>query len=185
MNNKGFLGAIGDDLPSIIPIVVALLLFFTVFSITLNSYNSKNFVLKKNMNLMSVSRELKGDSLLLGVDQFEKDCEELRLNYHEYNFRAAVYTNEKLKEKADNGEDIISDFKDIQNGQDNFLTETIDGQKKVYYCEYKKQGASELNNKRAKYLTRFYPVAVQKSRIINQNEYVLIDPAVMVLVVWE
>ena len=185
LNKKGFIGAIGDDLPSLIPIVVSLLLFFTIFTLTLNTYNTKNVILRKNMSLMSISRELKGDSLILDVNQFKLRCDSTRLDTHAYNFRVAIYSNEKLTELASNEVQVIDDFKDVDVGMDNFLDGQYGAGREKYYCEYKRPGAKDLTSGKARYLTRFYPVAVQLDERINNEDYLLIEPAVMVMVIWE
>jgi len=134
---------------------------------------------------MSISRELKGDSLILDVNQFKQRCDSTRLDTHAYNFRVAVYSNEKLTEIASNQAQIIDDFKDIDVGMDNFLEGAYGSGKEKYYCEYKRPGAKDLTSGKAKYLTRFYPVAVQLDERINDEDYLLIEPAVMVMVIWE
>ena len=40
-SRKGFIGPIGDDLPSIIPLVFALIVFFSGFYLTMNVFESK------------------------------------------------------------------------------------------------------------------------------------------------
>jgi hypothetical protein len=185
-NKKGFIGAIGDDLPSLIPIVVALLLFFTIFSITINSYNSKNFELQKNLGLISISRALKGDSLILNVDQFKERCDFSRLNIQEYNYRSAIYSNKSLGEIADASEKIIDEFKDFSSNSNNFLEgETIFGSTETFTCEYLRPGAKELDNKSTDYLVRFYPVAVQRDVLVDGREYLVVVPSVMAMVIWE
>jgi hypothetical protein len=185
LNKKGFIGAIGDDLPSLIPILISLLLFFTIFSLTLNTYNSKNVILRKNMGLMSISRELKGDSLILDVNQFKLRCDNTRLTTHAYNFRVGIYSNEKLTQLATNGEQIIDNFKNIDEGIENFIDGQYGTQREKYYCEYKRPGARDLTSGKISYITRFYPVAVQLDEQINGEDYLLIEPAVMVMVIWE
>ncbi|MCX6803110.1 MAG: hypothetical protein NTY48_00905, partial [Candidatus Diapherotrites archaeon] len=91
VNKRGFIGPIGDDMPSLVPIVVALLLFFTIFTMTLTSYNNKNAYLRKQTDMTSIARELKGDTLILGVAQFDKRCNNLRLKKIPYNFVSAIY----------------------------------------------------------------------------------------------
>ncbi len=191
INSKGFIGAIGDDLPSLIPIVVALLLFFTIFALTLNSYTEKNIELKKNLSLLAISRDLKGDSLLLNVDQFRDRCTMVQNEIHEYNFRVAIYSNEKLKELAELKEQVITDFKsdsfsELGGEFENFLTGLNKGsEQETYSCEYLRKGAKKLTDKKSNYLMRFYPVAVQTDMTIQESDYKLIVPAIMVMVIWE
>jgi hypothetical protein len=186
---KGFIGAIGDDLPSLIPIIVALLLFFTIFSITLSTYNQKNAFLRQNVTLMNVSRELKGDSLILNVDNFLNNCEKMQVNNYEQNFMAAIYSNEKIVEMFANNKNFLDDFKNVDPNDpldnDNFLQGLDkDGYNEAYFCFYKKLGGRQITDARANYSTRFYPVAFQQRVGVDGIEYIIISPGMMVMVIW-
>jgi hypothetical protein len=186
---KGFIGTIGDDLPSLIPIIVALLLFFTIFSITLNTYTQKNFFLRQNITLMNVSRELKGDSLILNVDNFLNNCSKMQVNNYKQNFMAAIYSNEKIAEMFTVGESFLDDFKNVNPGfpsdTENFLQGLDkDGYSESYFCFYKKLGGRQITSARANYSTRFYPVAFQERVEIGGIEYIIISPGMMVMVIW-
>lgn len=188
-NKKGFIGAIGDDLPSLIPIIVALLLFFTIFSITLSSYNEKNLLLRKNMSLMNISRELKGDSLIAGADQFLNNCEKIKFNQYPQNFMVAIYSNETLAEMLNYNENFLDDFKGVDPNNpeqiENFLTGTTsNNEEKAYFCYYRRVGGRQINNSRVSYLTRFYPVAVQEKIDVDGVEYLIISPGIMIMVIW-
>ncbi|MDD3084171.1 MAG: hypothetical protein PHP82_04050 [Candidatus ainarchaeum sp.] len=189
-NKKGFIGAIGDDLPSLIPIIVALLLFFTVFSITFNSYNEKNALLRKNISLMNISRDLKGDSLILGVDQFLGNCNRIKFNQYGENFMVAIYSNDTLTGMFSSGENFLDDFKnpnavDYPEDIENFLKGLDeDGLEKTYFCYYKKIGGMQISDKRANYLTRFYPVAIQEKVSIGETDYLVVSPGIMIMVIW-
>ncbi len=190
--SKGFIGPIGDDLPSLIPIMISLLLFFSVFALTLNTYYSKNAVLSQQMQLVSIARELKGDSLILGIDQFNSNCGQTKLKRYSYNFMAAIYPAE-----AD-FTGILDDFSssaDFDIGgltSDNFLTgfDSV-GNESQYFCGYKKIGGRNFDNVKAtNYFVRFYPVAVTRRVIVYPVggapvEYFLTMPGVMAMVVWE
>ncbi|MEK6959164.1 MAG: hypothetical protein AABW59_03915 [archaeon] len=182
---KGFLGPIGDDLPSMIPIVMSLALFFMVFGATFSTYNTKNATIRQQFELTSVARELKGDSLLLSVDQFEQRCNDVKLNTYPYSFMAGVY-------RADADLDsIFSDFEKAGNGEmaeDRILSDidSPDSEGKYYFCKFKRSGAAEFSLKQKKYTVRFYPIAVQvyQGGSGTTGGTYLITPGLMAMVVW-
>jgi hypothetical protein len=61
---KGFIGPIGDDLPSVISIMLALGLFFSGIAFALNAYNQKMDSLRLLQGSLEVSRVLTADVLL-------------------------------------------------------------------------------------------------------------------------
>ncbi|MDD4251108.1 MAG: hypothetical protein PHX27_02860 [Candidatus ainarchaeum sp.] len=189
INKKGFIGSIGDDLPSLMPIIVALLLFFTIFSITLSSYTEKNVLLKKNISLMNISREIKGDSLITSVDAFSNNCNRIKFNQYSENFMIAIYSNETITKMFANGKSFLDDFKEVDaenpESSDNFLTAINNkGDEEAYFCYYQKIGGKQITNNKINYVTRFYPVAVQTKVDIAGKEYLIILPGLMVMVIW-
>ena len=191
---KGFIGAIGDDLPSLIPIVFALLIFFSAFSSTLSVYNRSNSQVVTDMGMLSVARTLKGDSLLLNYSQFEGRCNDLRIQKFPYNFMVAIYKADKQLET------VVSDFSDVRiesddvsdsKGLENFLKgETTSGDKS-YFCGYLKLGSKDFGDlasgqeEREEYMLRYYPVAIQTKVTIETKEYYVIIPGVMAMVIWQ
>lgn len=190
-NKRGFIGPIGDDLPSLVPLVISLLLFFSIFTLTLNTYNSKNFFINKQIEMTSAAREIKGDSLILNLDQFMKKCRTVSGKNFPYNFMVGIYS-------ADS--DLRSTVTDLVALQDNgpnpnspVLSSDIAGSTQNYFCVYKHIGARPFSqNAKTTYLLRYYPVAVQQ--LVSHpnplgtgspiNEYLII-PGVMAMVVWE
>ena len=78
---KGYIGAIGDDLPSLIPLFLGIVLFFAVF---INTYN----VYKANTDLYSAQNEglrialiLKEEPLIINHDFFMKICNKVETQY--------------------------------------------------------------------------------------------------------
>jgi len=186
---KGFIGAIGDDLPSLIPIVCALLIFFSAFSATLSIYNTENARVSTDMGMLSIARSLKGDSLLLNFSQFEKRCDDLRLQKYPYNFMVAIYGADKDLDT------VISDFAETEAGyggyiSNSFLTGEAGGSIKSYFCGYRKLGSKDFgaigsgNKAREEYILRYYPVAVQTKVTIDGKEYYVIIPGVMAMIIW-
>lgn len=179
---KGFIGPIGDDLPSLIPIVVALLLFFTIFSVTLNTYNSKNALIRKQTSIINVAREMRGESLLLDVSQFLDRCQTVTSRNFSYNFMIGVYpSNHDLDFVVDDfAESKV--FSDGLEPSGNFLKQDDTS----YFCGYIRPGSvqfgdSSNNQRKIAYSLRFYPVAVQ----IKASDYFVVIPGIMTMVVWE
>ncbi len=80
LNSKGFLGPIGDDLPSLIPILFALIVFFSVFSYSFDNFDRKTVAYKISMTGVSIARQIKGTSYLSGycnVRQGSSTCDSL------------------------------------------------------------------------------------------------------------
>jgi hypothetical protein len=84
MNARGYLGPIGDDIPSLIPIVVGMITFFSAFSFTLNEYNQRSASFAADRDTLIIANSLKGDSYLSSFVEFDTACRGLRvrgLNY--------------------------------------------------------------------------------------------------------
>jgi len=185
---RGFIGPIGDDLPSLVPLVISLLLFFSIFTLTLNTYNSKNFFINKQIEMTSAAREIKGDSLILNLDQFMKKCRTVSGKNFPYNFMVGIYGADSDLRST------VNDLMELQNNGANpnspVLSADLLGSQQNYFCVYKHVGARPFSqNAKTAYLLRYYPVAVQQAitRTVNGatvTEYLII-PGVMAMVVWE
>jgi len=185
---KGFIGAIGDDLPSLIPIIFALLIFFTIFTTTLNVYNSENARVSIEIGMLSVARTLKGDSLLLNLDQFQTRCEDIKVQSYPYNFMVAIYKADKDLDTV--MEDFIGTSINDEDYSENFLQGPVGDNIETYFCGYRKIGAKEFGEtgpggqSREEYILRYYPVAIQTELTINGKDYYVIIPGIMAMVIW-
>lgn len=84
MGSKGYLGPIGDDIPSLIPILVGLVTFFAAFTFTLNEYNARTASFNADRDTLVIANALKGDSYIATFPEFDSACKGLRvrgLNY--------------------------------------------------------------------------------------------------------
>ncbi|MDD4983874.1 MAG: hypothetical protein PHH82_03500 [Candidatus ainarchaeum sp.] len=68
---KGFIGAIGDDLPSLVPIFFSLLIFFGTLSFVFVTLGDRNAYLEKYFESISVSKEILGSSFYSGYTDFD------------------------------------------------------------------------------------------------------------------
>jgi hypothetical protein len=178
---KGFIGPIGDDLPSLIPIMISLLLFFSIFSFTLNIYDAQNDEIRKHITMISVARSLKGDSLITDYELFNNKCAKIKEKKFPYSFMVAIYP------ATGNFETLTQDF--AEAGEGNFSINFLRGKdefddSKPYFCKYRKLGNLEFSSKRQTFSPLPFPVAVQRERNIGGEDYYIIEPAVMHMVVW-
>jgi len=65
---KGFIGPIGDDVPSLIAIILAMGLFFTGFSHAMNVYNQKIVDMEALKGSVEIARAALGDGILSPSD---------------------------------------------------------------------------------------------------------------------
>jgi hypothetical protein len=176
--------------------MVALVVFFTIFSATLSTFTFKNSVINKQVEMVSVARELKGDSLLLSVNDFQNKCMRVNAKRYPYNFIAAIYPSGKDLSK------VITSFSEISaslggirdfssNELDIFSEKSSSGGQNYYFCSYQRIGSTPFTGKEKQFLVRYYPVAVQ-TKIFNPDEpddetkkQFIIVPGIMALVVWE
>jgi hypothetical protein len=183
---KGFIGPIGDDLPSLIPIVVSLLLFFMIFSATLSTYSSKNLEIRKQTDMLSAARIIKGDSIILSIDQFKDRCDTVKMKNYPSSFMFAIYkadydistvindfANETAIDPATNTPEKISE---------NFLKEDDVS----YFCGYQKRSGNRLSSATRNYALRFYPIAIQtKVTKMGTSDVYAIIPGIVAMVIWE
>jgi len=69
-NKNGFLGAIGDDLPSLVPIFFSLLIFFSTLSFVFITLSDRNAYLETYFESISVSKEALGSSFFSDYNNF-------------------------------------------------------------------------------------------------------------------
>jgi len=74
LNIKGFIGPIGDDLPSLVPILIALTVFFAAFANTLQIFGDKSAQFDSDLGVMQVVRTLKSDNYMNGINEWEYLC---------------------------------------------------------------------------------------------------------------
>ena len=68
---KGFIGPIGDDLPAIIAIMLALTLFFSGLTFALNTYDEKMYNLRIFKGSLEISKIFVSDGLV-NVNELDK-----------------------------------------------------------------------------------------------------------------
>jgi hypothetical protein len=76
---KGFIGPVGDDLPSIVAVILALGLFFSGVIYSLNAYNDKMLNLSTLKGALEISRSINSQSPL--TDGYMQSTARKNANY--------------------------------------------------------------------------------------------------------
>ncbi len=74
LGQRGFIGPIGDDFPSLIPLIFGLLMFFTAFTITFNAFDTSNSNFSDDITLLRISRTLQSNSYIFSRGNFSELC---------------------------------------------------------------------------------------------------------------
>ncbi len=129
--SKGFIGAIGDDLPSLVPIFFSLLIFFGTLSFVFVTLGERNSYLEKYFESISVSKEILGSSFYSGYTDF--DMRVKGVNTTEKYAVGLIYNPELL------GNNIFDEAYFIQSfdnqGAEEFLIPTTEN---IFFCTVKK-----------------------------------------------
>jgi len=149
--NKGFIGPIGDDLPSLIPLLFGLVMFFSTFTLTFNAFDQRNVEFDNDIAVMRVSRILQSNSYLYSYDNFQELCDNIgvvnikyiaflstdavRRSDRDTLFEIEVFASEEdddlmffctnLKEYENDDPMTLSSFITLENAQDERLVSRI------------------------------------------------------------
>ena len=169
--NKGFIGAIGDDLPSLIPIFLGLVVFFAVFLGTFNDYNAKNKTYTLNQEAIEISMQLKSDPVIVDYDHFREKCDKIKTTKNWNAFLVDLpldteyYENISLQEISDNHESIVlSSLKNNPTTPD------------YYICNDEEENLEQLKDLSKNHINYLYPIVLQRDNGFSTTArlYVLI-----------
>lgn len=179
LNSRGFVGPIGDDLPSLIPITFSLLIFFASLSFTFNQFDYKRTVFDQDLTKLKISSTLKGNSLISDYATWGNSCQ--MLGSSSFKFRAGLY----LVDTAENQSKTIPVFESTETDPNDpaiarpVTTEvSVNGfpETKTYQCENTDEKLLFSNLAFQRPVHVYYPVAVN---LDNQ-----IKPALLLVSVW-
>lgn len=182
LNKKAFLGPIGDDLPSLIPLVFALILFFSIFSMAWNVFDQNNQHFQDRLAILRVIKTLQSNNYLTGQAKFFELCENAKA-VKTIKFRAGL-VRLNLGPDPDNLElDTPEEWHfqgiDVTNLENSFYEE----KGRTYIC----QNTDEEISERARDLeTLFFPVALESDyRDAENKRHFFVRPMLLVVVAWK
>jgi hypothetical protein len=167
--NKGFIGAIGDDLPSLIPIFLGLVVFFSVFLGVFNDYNAKNRTYTSNQEAIEISMQLKSDPVIVDYTHFNDKCNKIKTTKNWNAFLVDLPLN------TDNFEQInLMDV--IDNYQNSVITSNVEGIENYFICNEEQENLDQLKDPSKNPIIYLYPIILQRDNGFSTTArlYVLI-----------
>ena len=108
IKEKGFIGAIGDDLPSLIPIFLGLIIFFAVFLSTYNTYKSNTSLYSLEQEAISISMTIKSEPLISDYNNFKRICNKVSTSKEWNAFITPLPINVNIQNDPENKLDILN-----------------------------------------------------------------------------
>lgn len=191
---RGYIGPIGDDLPSLIPLIFALAVFFATFSNTLNTFEKKNALFDLDLEVFKIARIMRGNGFYTGVESFHDACDLVRAknvyffamivpippntndpyNFSLFKSQGGIVEAKSIPEMISNKE-ILSDPRASDSQNAAYICPSISAID-AYAVPFSGSAYSE-----GKLLTRSFPIAVST---VNEEGYPLIDLGQLVVVIW-
>jgi hypothetical protein len=170
-SRKGFLGPIGDDLPSLIPLVFALTMFFYVFTVTWNVFDERNRDFDNDIAILRIASILKGNSYIPNHESFAERCEEAK-SIRKMNFKAGLLPLPVKENEHFGGIDIenLRFFADPREPEN------------VYLCT---NSGKEPDIESLDFLVRAFPIALEMDYKDDRGErHFFVKPMLLVVVSW-
>jgi hypothetical protein len=185
---KGFVGPIGDDIPSLIPLTIALLIFFSAFAFAFNSYEEKKAEFDQRLLLLSIGKTLKGDNLLDSYQKWSDACNNLEVT--RYKFRAVVFLVSTKPNAEFHNYEFFSDWQESYNDNpssgynasdpytwiDDDRIYNFNASDQLLRCENTDEEITSSKALAQKTLRISFPVAVSKEDVFR--------PAILTVMVW-
>ncbi len=76
---KGFVGPIGDDLPSLVPLIFSLIIFFASFSSAFDVFIGAKEDFESAILISDLAASVAGDHFITSAEEFYKNCERVSL----------------------------------------------------------------------------------------------------------
>ncbi len=165
---RGFIGPIGDDLPSLIPIIFALIIFFSTFTTTFQVFDRGNARFDRTIKILKISNALRGDKYINNRAEFVDLCK--RVGVRGVNFKAGLVD---LKQQAG------KPFEQID------LLKFVNDDKGIYEVNGKKLVCSRGKSKMrpdSEAIVKMFPIAYQDTVTISSG--FAVRPMLLVVVVW-
>jgi hypothetical protein len=169
-SKKGFIGAIGDDLPSLIPIFIGLMIFFAVFLNVFNDYNAKNKMYGLNQEAIEISMQLKSDPVIISRDHFLEKCNKINSTKRWMAFLVDLPLD-TISYQDLTLDGFISDHED-------YVLKTIDDSGDLDHFICNENYLNDLNDKSIRKIDFLYPITVQRDSGVT-------TPARLYILIWE
>ena len=155
LNRKGFMGPIGDDLPSLIPLLFALIIFFSTFTFALNEFNLENLDINSKLEVLRVARVLRSNGIIAGHDDWERLCDNVPLTA--VKFKAGLIDLEMQR----------LEFKYVAVEEEDDFIEDLEETGNFFYCLSKNTEFRETQKLEVdKVYSLIYPIALEYGTVV-------------------
>lgn len=165
MKQKAFLGPIGDDLPSLIPLMFALIIFFSGFYMAMAAYTERGEDFDNDLAVTQISNALRGTGFISGVQDFDNLCNSLNIQNPKY-FAALTELSLNPEKNTDVNIFDFEVYKD-KEGKEFICTNFEEDFKQ----EFTKEKVLENNYK---IVYRIYPVVLDVDFVVTPMQLVVI-----------
>lgn len=163
---RGFLGPIGDDLPSLIPLLFSLVMFFSTFTYAFNSFELRNKSFSNDLSVLKISAIIKSNGYIENYGAFSKRC--LTIGPAGVNYYSAVTNALTAKDEFINDNSITA-YKGIDI--ENLKPFKLNGSP----LECKNAGLSEMPKNFGKgTIVKIFPVAVEDNKVVKPMHLVVV-----------
>ena len=164
------MGPIGDDLPSLIPLLFALIIFFSTFTFALNEFNLENLDINAKLEVLRVARVMRSNGIVAGYDDWQRLCDIVPMTA--VKFKAGSIDLEMQRERAMQGQGSMQ----LREEEDYIENLGLEGG--YYTCLSKNtswQESEELSGNRVYSL--IYPIALEYETVVL--------PVHLVVIAWQ
>jgi len=177
---KGFIGPIGDDLPSLIPIIFALIIYFSTFTTTFSVFERGNMRFDRTIKILKVSNDLRGDKYLNDAEEFLELCENVTVRG--INFKAGLVN---LEQQGDQPYQEINLMKFVNEDYGIYSTLSCSDPSDPSTCSTVKMVCPDSVNEMGpdhEAIVKIFPVAFQDIHSV-QSKFA-VRPMLLVVIVW-
>ena len=163
MLKKGFIGPIGDDLPSLTPLIFGLIMFFSAFTTAFTSFDQRNTEFFDDIALMKISKVMQTNGYIYSHDNFESLCS--TIGAVNINYVAAITPDayNRAETKA------ITDFSFFSSGGKKFYCTNTEGTGSAIkdIVTIREVGGRKM-------VSRIYPIVVEDEKIVKPMHLVVV-----------
>lgn len=186
-NTKGFIGPIGDDLPSLIPLVFALAIFFAAFNNSISNFEQKNIGFSDDLDTLKIARVLRSNGYIINLENFQQLCSMVQVRNVKF-IAGIAELNLKAEDSMNPEKTYDYSFIDYSTGELRewdklFRKDSATGE--FFVCSNLKNPENDftadvLQFKKA--IVKVYPIILEKDR--GNGLGIIASPMQLVVVSW-
>jgi hypothetical protein len=174
LKQKGYIGSIGDDLPSLVPLLFGLMMFFAVFSFTLDLFNEKKLLFDREFEVMRIADGLRYNGYIVElysddstIASFNNLCSSLIVSRVKYVAGLTNYLTAPLESGVPESFDVFSQelyYEGDGSGIGSNLCSNVEFDE---FQNVKRKLNTDL-------IIRIYPVVLEENRVAKPMHLVVV-----------